>query len=540
MEALLACGLAGLLGLAVSCSTPEAEEGGDPSPGRPRAGGTLRLLHEAPSSIDPARSDSVYESLPINQIFDGLVAIDPSLNIVPALASTWTISRDGRTYTFHLRSGIEFQDGSPLEASDVAFTFRRLLDPHREMRNAASSYLSVVEGAEDFAAGRRSDLPGVKVLDPHTVAIQLHRPYLSFLEAMAMDGLRIVPEAVIERVGDDAFGRAPVGTGPYRLASWDDRGYRLERNPKYFGGEPYLDAVEVQFQDHVGKDGGARRFLEGELDVFEAPADQLQRVASDPTARIERYHELSLQFLGLVTTAPPLDDVRVRRAVACAIDRERIAKASSETRRLAIGILPPGLTGYSPEPKVFAHDPERARALLAEAGYPGGRGLRPFVLYGSANSASATKTLQWIREDLKAVGIAVETREVGWGELSDRTENHTAPAFLLGWIADLTDPDSFLRTLFESQGSSNYFAFEDESTTALLESGARETNPVLRTRIYRDVERRILDLAPMVPLYYSVGIVALKGNVRGFEVSPMGLSNVNFERVWLDEPPSVR
>src|SRR6185369_6275408 len=167
------------------------------SNGRPRAGGTLRLLHEPPSSLDPARCDSVYESLPVNQIFDGLVAIDPSLNIVPGLASTWTISRDGRTYTFHLRAGIEFQDGTPVTASDVAYTLRRLLDPTKETRSAASSYLSVVEGANDFAMRRRSDLPGVVVIDPHTIQIRLERPYLSFLEAMAMDGMRIVPESVV-------------------------------------------------------------------------------------------------------------------------------------------------------------------------------------------------------------------------------------------------------------------------------------------------------------------------------------------------------
>jgi ABC-type transport system substrate-binding protein len=499
----------------------------------------LRLLHEPPSSLDPARCDSVYESLPINQIFDGLVAIDPSLNIVPGLASTWTISRDGRTYTFHLRS-VEFQDGTPLTAGDVAYTLRRLLDPARDTRSAASSYLSVVEGAAEFAAGRRSDLPGVAVLDPHTVQIRLERPYLSFLEAMAMDGMRIVPEALVERVGDEAFGRSPVGTGPFRLASWDATGYRLERNPRYFGGAAYLEGVEVRFQDHEEKDGGASRFFHRELDVFEAAADQLPRLTADASVRIERYHELSVQFLGLRTSSPPLDDVRVRQAIACAIDRVRISKASSETRRIALGILPPGLTGYSPEPKVFAYDPARARALLAEAGHPSGRGLPPIVLYASANSAVAAKTLACIREDLGAVGIAVEVREVSWSELSDRTENHTAPAFLLGWIADLTDPDSFLRTLFESQGSSNYFAFEDAKTASLLETGARETNPVLRTRIYRDVERRILDLAPMLPLYYSVGIVALRDNVHGFEVNPMGLSNVNFERVWLDEPGTAR
>jgi ABC-type transport system substrate-binding protein len=128
----------------------------------------------------------------------------------------------------------------------------------------------------------------------------------------------------------------------------------------------------------------------------------------------------------------------------------------------------------------------------------------------------------------------MDLKEVRWSELSIRTEEHTAPAFLLGWIADLTDPDSFLRTLFESKGSANYFAFEDPETMALLEAGARETNPVVRSRIYRDVERQVLDLAPLVPLYHSVGVVAMQGGVHGFELSPMGVSYVDLEHVWLE------
>ena len=166
-------------GLVVVCSGCGSAPG--PADGVPdaRRGGVLRLAHESPQALDPAAVDSVYESLPVNQIFDGLVALDASLSVRPGLASTWTLSRDGRTYTLHLRPGVSFHDGSLLEAEDVVFTIRRLLAPGRELRSVAASYLSGVVGASEFAAGRSKELPGVRAVSPLTVQIELERPYLS-------------------------------------------------------------------------------------------------------------------------------------------------------------------------------------------------------------------------------------------------------------------------------------------------------------------------------------------------------------------------
>jgi oligopeptide transport system substrate-binding protein len=498
------------------------------------------MVEEAPGTLDPALATTVYESLVVNQIFDGLVALDAGLHVVPALADTWVISKDGLTYTFHLRPGVRFHDGNPVTSEDALFTIRRVLEPGRKRRSVAFSYLAVVSGAMEYSEGKRRDLPGVSVPDPQTIRIHLDRPYLSFLDVLAMDGLRVVPRHVIERIGNEAFGRSPVGTGPFRLVSWTQHGLQIEANSEYFAGPPHLDGASILFMEPDETDGGASRFDRGEVDLYDVTREHVEAAARDPRVRVLRYQELAVSFLGFLTGVPPLDDVRVRQAVAMAIDREALTAHDPAVRRFATGILPPGMPGYSPDLKALPYDPSRARQLLAEAGHPGGRDLPAIVLYNVARSKAGLKVQAEIKANLEAVGIHLDVRDVSWTELTRRTDDHDAPAFVLSWIADLTDPDAFLSSLFQSGNSANYFDFRDAKADELLEAGARETNPVTRARIYREAERRILEMAPLVPLYHTMAVVAVRRNVRGFEPTPMGLATMDLEHVWLStgEPTS--
>jgi len=507
----------------------------------PRRGGVFRLLVEAPHALDPASVDSVYDALPVGQIFDGLVALDPGLNIVPALADTWTISRDGRDYMFHLREGVRFHDGTLLTADDVVFSIKRLLDPKREKQSIGVSYLQVVEGAPLYCAGRTRSLPGIVAIDAQTVEIRLTHPYLSFLAVLAMDDLRIVPQKTIATIGEKAFRRAPVGTGPFRFVKWTDEQLTLDANPGYFAGAPYLDKVEIFFPRADEHDTGNARFLRGETDIVQPTADSLPLLQADPTIEIHRYQDLSLSFLGMNTGVPPLDDVRVRRAIAMAIDRKSLAELSPSTRREAQGILPPGLPSYSPAPKALPYDPEGARRLLADAGHPGGRGLRPIPLYVAQSASSeVVKSLEQEKKDLAAVGITLDVHPVTWREINTRIEGHDGAMFQLGWVADLPDPDSFLRTLFEPGSSANYFDFRDDETGSALERGGSETNPVERARIYRGLEKAVLDKAPLVPLFHSVGVIAARRTVHGLTPGPMGIGALSLETVWVDGARGAR
>lgn len=517
---------------AVGCA-PDATASLEPLAARgPVQGGVLRLQLERLESLDPLCADSVYESVVVNQLFDGLVALDPGLHIVPALATSWVISRDGRSYTFRLRPDVRFHDGRSLTAEDVVFTLRRVLAPEHVNLRLASPYMAMVEGARSYSAGLTDELAGVEAVDPNTVRIRLERPYLAFLDALAMDGLRVVPRHVIEAVGEQEFGRRPIGTGPFRLESWNREGVRLAAYPDHFRGPPHLDGVKISFSPEDDHDAGVGRFLEHELDALEIPSDHLDRVSLDDGVTVHRFQELSVHFLGLSTAVPPLDDVRVRQAIAHALNRSALVAEAAVTRREATGILPPGLPGYSPATKTLAFDPETSRRLVREAD-PEGRGLPPIELLGAGATPASMRIARRIREDLAAVGLTVTLREVGWSELGQRLDQRTAQAFMLGWIADLGDPDSFLNSLFAPGGAANYFSFEDAETARLLAAGARELNPVERARIYREAERRILSLAPLVPLFHNVGALAVHSEVHGLEPGPMGICGLDLERVWI-------
>ena len=493
------------------------------------------MLVEAPHVLDPVSVDSVYDALPVGQIFDGLVALDPGLNIVPALADTWKISSDGRVYEIHLREGVKFHDGTPLTSADVVFSLRRLLDPVHAPNTIGASYLMVVDGAPAYSAGRSRKLPGVVALNPRVVEIRLARPYLSFLYVLAMDDLRIVPEKAVRSMGEAAFRRAPIGTGPFRFGSWTDRELTLDANPNYFGGAPYLDQFVILFPRPDERDAGNARFARGEIDVVEPTSDTLPQMLSDRAVELHRYQDLSLSFLGMNTGSPPLDDERVRRAIGHAIDRHALAELAPSTRREAQGILPPGLPSYSPAAKALPFDREAASRLLAEAGYPGGRGLRPLRFYtAQAGSSAVVKTIAQLRRDLAAVGIPLDVHEVTWRELNERIEGHDAQLFQLGWVADLPDPDSFLRSLFEPGSSANYFDFYDRETGRALERGASEINPLERARSYRDLEKAVLQKAPLVPLFHPIGVLASRRDVHGLKPGPMGIGSLNFERVWIE------
>jgi ABC-type transport system substrate-binding protein len=231
----------------------------------------------------------------------------------------------------------------------------------------------------------------------------------------------------------------------------------------------------------------------------------------------------------------PVDRVEVRQAIAHAIDRARLVRESPLLRREAVGILPPGMLAYSPDPKALSHDPDRARLLLRRAGFDAERPVEPLVLYTTATSATARKLIESIGRDLGEIGIDLDVREVPWSELTSLIESRRAPAFLLGWVADMNDPDAFLRGVLDVDGSGNSFGFEDPVAAKMLEDGLRELSPVERTRIYRRIESRVLSQAPLVPLYHTLGVVASRRTVHGFEPGPMGIANLEFEKIWIED-----
>jgi ABC-type transport system substrate-binding protein len=297
---------------------------------RPDGGGALRMIQEEPVGLDPIQSESVYESLPINQIFDTLVASDDSLNVAPSLAESWKISRDGLQYDIRLRDDVRFHDGKVLTAEDVVFTFHRVLRIGGT-DSLAYPYLTVIEGAEEYVSGAAAEMVGVTQQDDRTVRFQLKHRNPLFLELLTMDNLSIVPKHLLsagDAAQDDAFARAPIGTGPFVFGEWTDDHIRLDRNGSYFGGPAHLEEVRLNFYGEDESDYGEARYLAGELDLLEPTGRSLARMQELAGTHVQQFQELSISFLGMNTSRPPLDQQWLRQAIAHAIDRDGMVAAS--------------------------------------------------------------------------------------------------------------------------------------------------------------------------------------------------------------------
>jgi peptide/nickel transport system substrate-binding protein/oligopeptide transport system substrate-binding protein len=531
---------AGLLGAGALAACSGAGE----SPGsvaredpRPRRGGTFRYLTETPSTLDPAFANDAYSVLVTHQIFQGLVRFDAFLNVIPSVARTWIISRDGMTYTFELNPGVRFHNGREVQAEDFVYTLTRILDP-ASPASLAADFLVRIRGAREFREGEAKAVEGLRALGPQTLEIRLAEPYPAFLAVLAMDQAHVVPREAIEPDGGRRFESHPVGTGPFRFLEWVP-GERivLVRNDEFHRGPAWLDTLLflVPETEAHRTELAARRMLAGKVEMTQVPRQMLGAFHARNDLVLLRRHELSVSFLGFDVKLPPFDNPLLRQAIAAALDRDRMIALAPEGRALPAGILPPGMLFYTPAPKILPHDLARARALLREAGYPEGRGLPELVHWSASSSEVSRKMDEILREDLARIGIRMKLAYTDWVAFDRLITDHEAGCFSLAWIADVPDPDSFFASLFHSRSATNLFRYESATVDSLLALGHGERDPEVRASVYHRIERQVLASAPMIPLFHSTTIHAVSRRVRGLDMSPLGVSDVNLYRVWLEE-----
>jgi oligopeptide transport system substrate-binding protein len=524
----------------ISC-TKEDEVEKPQSPPSPRArevpsGGTYRRpLGNDPASLDPARINDYYAVAVANQVFDGLVEFDVHLNVAPALAQSWSASTDGLVWTFTLRKGVKFHNGREVVAEDVVYALSRLLDPAVGARR--TWFLDKVKGAAAFQANPAGGLAGLNAIDRYTVQITLSEPFAPFISMLGLPHLAVVPREEVERPGQD-FGVTPVGTGPFRFAQWK-RGQEivLEANEHYFRGRPALDWVRfVIFPGNVLEDM-IRAFERGDLEESLIPPDRRTELLESRKYIVVRKPTLSLLMLGFNLGNPPFDQLWVRQAFNFAIDKVRINREIRADRFVvARGILPPGMPGYNPEVEGYEYNPDKAKALLTQAGYPDGNHLPPITWASGAKSAVSRQDYEAVRQHLLNIGSQLELREFdNWPTFQQALQRGELQMFRYAWFADFPDPDNFLYSLFYSRGADNYFLYRNPTVDRLLDDARREANDLQRVKLYREAEQLIMKDAPAIMLLHFTYEGLFQPYVDGIEVSALGDPYIQMGKIRIDQ-----
>lgn len=498
----------------------------------PQSGGVLVFARSGDSvGLDPAREtdgESFYGS---TQIFDNLVEFVPgTTDTRPALAESWEISDDGLTFTFNLREGVTFHDGTPFNAEAVKFSFDRQRDESHPYYDLGPwkywGYMSMSDIVDE-----------ITVIDDLTVEFTLKKVEAPFLANLAMDFAAIVSPTAVREYGED-FKNNPVGTGPFKFVEWikDDR-IVLDRNEDYWRRPAYLDRLILR----VVPDATAR-FLalqSGEVDVIDFPSpEDLEAMEADPNIELIQQPGLNVGYIAMNTDKEPFDNVLVRRAVNYAINKQDIIDAVfGSAGQVAKNPIPPTMWSYNEDIEDYGYDPEMARELLAEAGYPNGFETDLWAMPVSRPYFPDGRTVAVIAQaNLAEVGIEAEIVSYDWGTYLDRTDSGEHQMALLGWTGDNGDPDNFLYVLLSSAAAEvpagNIAFWRNDEFDALIEEAKTTFDHDRRVELYEDAQEVFHDQAPWVPVAHSVVTVPVRSNVEDFVIYPTGKRV--FYDVWLN------
>lgn len=481
----------------------------------------LFLVGGQPETMDPARTRGGPDS-PLGHIFSGLVTLDTQLQVQPELAAGWTVSDDGLVYTFYLRPHAQFHDGRPLTTADVIYSWERATDPALGS-DTAQTYLGDIAGVMEKLAGQADYISGLRALDEHTLEVTLTAPVVYFLAKLAYPVAYVVDK---DTVGQANWEYAPNGSGPFKLARWDnDALIVLERFDDY-----YLEPARLR---HVVIDLGPGLPLSlyetGAIDLVGIGGATLAR-AQDPNSPLSRELRTAVTLctssLGLNNRLPPFDNAQVRQAFNYALDKELLIATFADGAALpALGPLPPGMPGYGLSGVGgYPYDSERARQLLAEAGYANMDDFPVLTYYtagygdvGAYNTAVITLWQENLGVTIQPVVLDPYTY---YDELYGGNVGHI---FNSGWCADYPDPQNFLDVLYHSGSSQNVGGFSSPAIDALLEAARVEPDVNGRLQLYADAERLIVEAAPVVFTTHSLSAILVKPEVQNYVLTPMGV-----------------
>jgi len=502
-----------------------------------QAAGVFRFpLFYVPSSLDPVKDELISTYHIVQQVYDGLVAFDNNLRVVPGLAESWTVSRDGKQYVFTLRKGVRFHNGKEVSTEDVTASLARLFKP--ENKTSAKEFLYRIKGATEFRDGKADSISGIKALSENRIVVDLVEPYAPFLSALAMPITKIVPKEMIDDP-KQPLGRHPVGTGPFSFKSWGDGTILLTANNEYFGGPPDLDEIQFHFYPAEQRSRAYPDFLEGKLDGCPLPGPADLDELKDRGYQVLIRPRLSFMFYGMNVRKAPLDDPELRKALSLSMDRERFVKEVLDSRHsTAFQLLPRGMPGYSPDNALAVYDPEMAAQALERSNYPGGKNLPELVLASASHSEVAKRELEMYRQDLAALGILLKPVFVEtWEEFKKGIEEGQYDLFRYAIHADVPDPDDLMPGIVETGGSHNFTGYGNEEVDSLIRRARGETDQVKRIALYREAERKVLEELPLIPVIFLSTQVAFQPYVKNIDLPATGTPYLPLRKVTLAERP---
>jgi len=506
----------------------------------------IRLnLETEPPTADPAlATDST--SIQVDELlFLGLTDFDDkTLDVIPELAEKWDASADGLTWTFYMRKDVvwvqydpqsqEVADKGPVTAYDVEYAVKRTLDPATASDYAYVDY--IIENAYEFNTGEIADAAavGVKALDEWTVQFTLQQPAGYFPGIAGMWINRPVPREPIEQHGDKWTEPGNIWVnGPYLMESWEHENImEMVKNPKYY------DAKDVSIERihwaMVVEDSTAFAMYEnGELDVSDVPLPDMDRVRADPVLSKELYIAPSLctYYYGFNVTKPPFDNALVRKAFSLAFDREKLVETVTKGgQKPAKSLACPGIFGSPAEDPNFPalnYDPDEAKRLLAEAGFPNGQGLPEIVLLYNTGEGHQL-IAEFIQQSWKeTLGVDVKLANQEWKVFLKTLIEDAPQVYRDGWCADYPDENNWLLELYHSELGSNYIRWDNPEFNRLVEEAAAESDPAKRKDLYYQAEKILVqDEAGIIPIYYYTRVVCSKPYVER-TYAPLGGEHVD-------------
>jgi ABC-type transport system substrate-binding protein len=502
------------------------------------------------SSLDPAFAKSQSTMWPAHQFYNTLVEIDDSLHIVPSLAKSWNISDDRLTWTFHLRSDVLFHDDAVFEkgrerkltARDVEYSFYRIIN-----KQTASPGSWIFNGKVD-------SLQPFKAIDDTSFQLKLLRPYNPVLGILSMQYCSIVAKEAVEKYGND-FRRHPVGTGPFQFVAWEEgQALVMKKNKHYFEKDsagnrlPYIDGIKVFFYDSKATEFllFRQKQLEFINDIDASFKDEVLtkkgtlRKEWEGKIALHTNPYLNIEYLGiLVDTAnelvknSPVRSKKIRQAINYGFDRRKMVLylRNSLGTPAESGFVPMGLPSFdSAIVKGYHYDPAKTKQLLAEAGYPDGKGLPPIKLL---TIAIYSDMANFIAKQLDESGIPVQVEVIQKSLLLQMTANSNALFFRGSWIADYPDAENYLSVFYsKNPAPPNYTRYKNPQFDEVFEKALKEDNDSLRYKLYQQADQLMINDAPVVPLWYDKVVHLVQPNVKNFK--PNALNLLELRRTMVD------